>query len=106
MDGGSTDGTLEILEKHQGKIRWASVADSGQAEALNKGFRQARGQILGWLNADDLYEPYTVKVAVSHLQAHPDVAMVHGDGQYVDQSGKVILTRRGGQFRPGEADWR
>ena len=98
VDGGSTDGTLEILEQYGGKIRWISEPDNGQAEALNKGFRMANGQIIGWLNADDLYKPYAVKVAVSELLKHPDVALVHGAGQYIDASGNVIMTRKGGDF--------
>lgn len=98
IDGASTDGTLDILTKYEDKISWISEPDSGQAEALNKGFRLSKGQILGWLNADDLYKPYTVKVAAGFLITHADVAMVHGAGQYIDQAGNVIMTRKGGDF--------
>jgi len=98
IDGGSMDGTLEVLKNYGDKIRWLSEPDNGQTEALNKGFRLAKGQILGWLNADDLYKPHTVKVAVEFLQAHPDVAMVHGAGLYIDQAGNVIMRRESGDF--------
>lgn len=102
VDGGSTDGTVELLEAYGDGIRWISEPDNGQTEALNKGFRMARGQILGWLNADDLYKPYTVRVAAEFMTEHPDVAMVHGAGQYIDQAGNVILTREGGDFDLGK----
>ena len=99
VDGGSTDGTLEILQNYGDKIRWLSEPDNGQSEAINKGLRMAKGQILAWLcGADDLYMPYTVRRVVEYMQEHPDVAMVHGPGQYVDPEGNVIMTRRGGDF--------
>ena len=60
IDGGSTDGTVEILRKIQDpRFKWASERDKGQADAINKGFRMASGNILTWLNADDLYLPET-----------------------------------------------
>jgi len=58
----------------------------------------ANGGILGWLNADDLYKPYTVRVAVSELIKHPDIVLVHGAGQYIDSSGNVIMKRKGRDF--------
>jgi glycosyltransferase involved in cell wall biosynthesis len=98
VDGCSTDGTLEILQKYSDKIDWISEPDNGQSEAVNKGFRRARGAILTSYCADDLYMPYTISTAVRYLEEYPDVALVHGPGQYVDRSGKVIMTREGGDF--------
>ncbi|MFQ5799683.1 MAG: glycosyltransferase, partial [Bacteroidota bacterium] len=55
VDGGSTDNTLEILKKYEGRLRCVSEPDAGQSDAINKGFHIAKGEILGWVNADDLY---------------------------------------------------
>ena len=68
VDGGSTDGTLEILRRHP-HVVWSSEPDEGQADALNKGFARARGTVLGWLNADDRYLPGAVSAARTSLRA-------------------------------------
>ena len=90
VDGGSTDGTLAVLAGHDGAIRWISEPDHGQAAAINKGFRLASGEVLAWLNSDDLYEPQAVSAAVAYLQAHPDTAMVYGDATHVDAQDEEI----------------
>jgi glycosyltransferase involved in cell wall biosynthesis len=90
VDGGSTDGTLPVLARFDGAVRWISEPDHGQAAAINKGFRLASGEILAWLNSDDLYEPQAVSVAVAYLQAHPDTAMVYGDATHVDTEDEEI----------------
>jgi glycosyltransferase involved in cell wall biosynthesis len=82
VDAGSRDGTLEILQRSPGLI-WVSEPDEGQADAVNKGFETATGQILGWLNADDFYEPGAVHAAVLFLVEHPDVDVVYGDCFYL-----------------------
>jgi glycosyltransferase involved in cell wall biosynthesis len=92
VDGGSTDGTLEVLAKYEGRLRWISEPDRGQSDAINKGFRLAKGEIVAWLNSDDTYMPGAVRAAVDHLVAHPDCAMVYGDGYLIDEEGRV--TRR------------
>lgn len=85
IDGGSTDGTRELLEGAEG-IRWVSEADGGQSQALNKGFALARGEVFGWLNADDAYEPDAVAEGVAALRqsgaglVYADVTRVNDDG--------------------------
>lgn len=85
VDGGSTDGTLDILREYEG-LRWVSEPDAGQSQALNKGFALAQGEILGWLNADDAYEPEAVAQGVDALHAtgaglvYADVTRVNDDG--------------------------
>ena len=90
VDGGSTDGTHDVLRRYEGRLRWISEPDSGQAQAVNKGFRLARGEILAWLNSDDTYLPGAVSAAVEHFAAHPACAMVYGEGYLIDERGTVI----------------
>jgi hypothetical protein len=77
IDGGSTDGTLELLR--DAGVRFVSEADGGQTEALNKGFRLAAGSIVTWLNADDALLPDAVARAIAVFEAEPDVGWVYGD---------------------------
>jgi glycosyltransferase involved in cell wall biosynthesis len=90
MDGGSTDDTLDILRSYGGRLIWRSAPDSGQAEAVNRGFRLAKGDILGRVNSDDTYLPGTVKAAVGHLAANTETAVVYGDAYYIDE--KIAIT--------------
>jgi glycosyltransferase involved in cell wall biosynthesis len=90
VDGGSTDQTLDVLRGHGGALRWISEPDSGQAAAINKGFRGTSGEILGWLNADDLYEPSAISTAVTYLRDHPETALVYGDATHVDVLGHTL----------------
>jgi glycosyltransferase involved in cell wall biosynthesis len=90
IDGGSTDGTLEILHDYRDRLRWISEPDNGQAAAINKGWRLTRGEIIAYLNADDAYLPSAITHAVQYLSAHPQVDAVYGDCDYVDEQGKFI----------------
>jgi glycosyltransferase involved in cell wall biosynthesis len=90
MDGGSTDGTLEILHRHRDRVRWISEPDGGQAAAINKGWRLTRGEIIAYLNADDTYLPSAIGRVIEYLNAHPQVDAVYGDCDYVDEQGKFI----------------
>jgi len=115
VDGGSRDGTVEIIQKYADRLAgWVSGPDQGQTDALNKGFARASGQILAWLNSDDVYEPHAVREAVAYLQAHPEAGMVYGDCNFIDQAGQVIgafnaqqtsyrRLRRGGVYIPQQA---
>jgi hypothetical protein len=89
VDGGSTDDTVDILRGYDGRLTWSSARDGGQADAINQGFRRARGEIVAWLNSDDTYLPGAVSAAVSHLVQHRDCAMVYGDGFLIDERGAV-----------------
>jgi glycosyltransferase involved in cell wall biosynthesis len=89
VDGGSTDESLDILRSYGGRIRWISEPDHGHADAINKGWRLGSGEILAWLNADDLWEvPHAVAEAVAYLQANPDVDVVYGDCGMIDAEGR------------------
>lgn len=91
VDGGSTDGSLEIIHKYAHRLTWwVSERDQGQADAINKGFARARGEIVAWLNSDDLYLPGAIRAAVEALQAHPQAGMVFGDAITIDPRGRPL----------------
>jgi glycosyltransferase involved in cell wall biosynthesis len=89
MDGGSADETVQILEGYGDRIIWVSEKDDGQADAVNKGLRLAKGEIIGWLNSDDTYTSDAVRKAVDFLTAHPKTHMVYGEGHYINKEGKI-----------------
>ena len=91
VDGGSTDGTLEILKQYGSALVWVSEPDTGHADAINKGWKKSRGEILAWLNADDVWAiPAAVSQAVAYLHAHPEVDMAYGDCGSIDATGNQI----------------
>ncbi len=91
VDGGSTDGSIEIIERYQDRLAWwVSEPDKGQTDAINKGFARASGEILAWINSDDTYLPHAISEAVEFLEAHPDIGMVYGDANLIDSTGKVL----------------
>ncbi len=119
VDGGSTDGSVDILKRYGDRISWwVSEPDRGQTDAINKGFGRANGDILAWINSDDTYQPDAVSGAVDYLRTHPKVGLVYGDANFIDSSGRVIgqfnaqqtsyrRLRRGGVYIPQQAAfWR
>jgi glycosyltransferase involved in cell wall biosynthesis len=101
IDGGSTDGSLDIIKRYEDRIGyWESEPDLGQTDAINKGFAHAKGEILAWLNSDDTYRPGAIQEAVDYLVAHPEAGMVYGHAFYIDEEGKVVA-----QFPTAETDY-
>ena len=99
IDGGSTDGTVEILRAcEDAALKWVSEPDRGQTHAVNKGLSRATGDILCWINGDDLVVPLGIERAVEHFAAHPDTQVVYGGLDFIDAEGR---TRR--EYRP--APW-
>jgi len=93
VDGASTDGSVEIIKKYAGKLKhWESVKDNGQADAINKGFTRATGEIVAWLNSDDYYLSGTISAAVKVFEENPDVVLVYGNMLAVDDNGKTFNT--------------
>lgn len=90
VDGGSTDGSLEILERYKDRLSYISGPDRGPSDATYQGFRQAHGEILGWLNTDDSYLPGAVRTAVDFLTTHPSTDVVYGEGWWIDEAGAVL----------------
>ena len=102
MDGGSTDGSAELIRRYSDRLAyWESVKDKGQTDAINKGFARAHGQILAWLNSDDVLYSHAVREAVAYLTAHPECGMVYGDCDFIDADDKVI-----GRFNAKQTDHR
>jgi glycosyltransferase involved in cell wall biosynthesis len=100
VDGGSTDGSIEIIKKYQREIAWwISEKDQGQADGINKGFRRARGKYVAWLNSDDLYyHPDVVREAVACLETDSNLGMVYADGVMVDEQGRLLDWHRYRQY--------
>ncbi len=90
VDGGSTDNTLDILKKYEGRCLWISEKDNGQADAVHKGFRMSRGEILAWLNSDDTYIPDAIMRVVEHFKASPDTGMLYGKNHFINERGDII----------------
>ncbi len=90
MDGGSTDGTLEILAKYRDRLRVISEPDRGTADAVNRGFRLSSGEIFAFLNGDDTYLPGAVRTAVECLTAHPEAGGVYGEANWITEDGRLI----------------
>ena len=89
VDGASVDDSIQILKSYGERIRWVSEPDSGPFDAINKGWEMASGSVLAWLNADDMYMPGAVRCAVSFLESHPDVGLVHGACGLTDEEGNL-----------------
>jgi glycosyltransferase involved in cell wall biosynthesis len=100
VDGCSTDGSVDIIHRYADRLAWwVSEKDAGQTDAINKGFARAKGDILAWLNSDDTYEPHAIAEAVEFLRSHPEVGMVYGDANFINESGRLI-----GRFPAAQTD--
>lgn len=89
MDGGSTDDTARVVGEYADRLTFISEKDRGQSHAINKGFQRARGEIVAWINSDDVLLPKAVSRAVSFLSAHPECGAVYGEGNTIDAEGRV-----------------
>jgi glycosyltransferase involved in cell wall biosynthesis len=99
VDGGSTDGSAEIIRRCESQLAWwVSEKDRGQAEGINKGLARATGEIVAWLNSDDLYQPGAIAGAVAAFEAVPDAGMVFSDVLAIDGAGKPINCMRYGDW--------
>ena len=90
IDGGSTDGTVDILHKYDGSLTWISEKDRGQSHAINKGFQMATGEVLAYLNADDVYEPGALVKVGNFITRHPQAYWVTGRCRFIDANDKEI----------------
>lgn len=94
IDGGSQDNTLNVLKKYS-HLRWVSEPDSGQSNAINKGFKMASGDILAWINADDYYEENIFPNVAEYFEKYSNIKVVYGDMTFVDRDGNKLFTITG-----------
>jgi glycosyltransferase involved in cell wall biosynthesis len=94
IDGRSTDSTLSVLQRYQSHLRWVSEPDHGQADAINKGLRQASGELVAWLNSDDVYLPGALHQVARFFAGQPAVDVVYGDYYFINERGRILLRRR------------
>ena len=99
VDGASTDGSPEIIRKYADRLAWwVSEKDHGQGEAINKGFSRATGEIVAWLNSDDLHQPGAIAAAVEAFQAQPELGLVFSDVLAIDGENNVLNLMRCGDW--------
>jgi glycosyltransferase involved in cell wall biosynthesis len=92
MDGGSTDGTLDVLRSYGDRLDWISEPDDGQADAINRGIDRVGGDIVAFLNADDSYEPGAIMTAVERFRERPGAALIYGAAVQLDAAGNAVRT--------------
>jgi len=116
IDGGSNDNSVEIIKRYEKLLdeqrwqvrccgityRWLSEKDRGQTDALSKGFRLAKGEILAWLNSDDVYLPGTLQSVAAFFRDNPTIALLYGEAHYCDSDGEIIGRYPTGGFDLGK----
>jgi len=91
VDGGSSDSSVEIIRRYEGKLAgWVSEKDQGQADAINKGFKASSGEIIAWLNSDDAYQPGAIQTAIETFQQHPEAGLVYGNVVSIDENAQAF----------------
>jgi len=91
IDGGSTDGTVDLLRRYNDpRMTWVTEKDHGQSDALNKGLLRSTGEIITFINSDDLLMPGVIQFAVNYFNDHPETDALYGDGEFIDAEGKYL----------------
>lgn len=90
FDAASTDNTLNILKKYETQLHWSSEKDNGQTDAINKGIKAAQGDIIGWLNSDDIYYSQTIMTVLDFFEKNPAIDIVYGMANHIDANDHII----------------
>lgn len=90
FDGGSSDETLDILKSHPLSPRWVSRKDNGQTDAINRGLLAAQGEIIAWINSDDIYVSGTIRRVVEAFKTNPTIYVIYGRAELIDATGEKI----------------
>ncbi|MBE9111570.1 glycosyltransferase [Nodosilinea sp. LEGE 07298] len=90
VDGGSQDNTLDVLKKYEGQLSWISEPDDGQADAINKGIKKSSGEVIAWINSDDIYYPGTLKKVQAIFANHSDVQVVYGNADWIGENDEAL----------------
>lgn len=90
VDGGSTDETLSILRRYESRLQWISEKDKGQSDAINKGLKRATGEIIAYINSDDVYEPGAFNIAARYLTDNPSVMWLTGRCNIIDEDDRPM----------------
>lgn len=100
QDGGSTDDTMDILRSYGRRVQWRSEPDRGQTDALNRAIEQATGDVVVWLNADDLLAPGALLAATQTFRDHPEADFVYGDFNMIGADGRTLRQYRSSPYDP------
>lgn len=89
-DGGSSDNTLDVIKQYEGSLKWISEPDKGQTDALNKGIENTHGEIIGWLNSDDIFYPNSIQTVLDYFATHPEIDVVYGQANFIDVADNIL----------------
>jgi glycosyltransferase involved in cell wall biosynthesis len=100
MDGGSTDGSLEIIKKYDSQLTfWQSKADKGQADAINQAFKMCKGEIIAFINSDDILLPWAAETAARCFEINANIGFIYGTCNTIDAEGNEIKSAEGAQIK-------
>lgn len=106
IDGGSTDNSVDIIKKHEGRLAyWISEKDRGQAHAINKGFKRATGEVVNWLNSDDLLEQGALEILAKEIEKVPTSDFYFGDFSVINSEGIKLFSRKSGPYKFNTLFW-
>lgn len=106
IDGGSTDNSVDIIKKYEGRLTyWVSEKDHGQTHAINKGFKKATGEIVNWINSDDLLSPGALQAVAEASDKYPDADFYFGDFTVIDHKGRKIFSRKSPPYHFATLFW-
>lgn len=106
IDGGSTDNSVDIIKKYEGRLAyWVSEKDQGQTHAINKGFKRATGEVVNWLNSDDLLEQGALVILAKEIEEGPTSDFYFGDFSVINSEGIKLFSRKSGPYKFNTLFW-